>query len=223
MCRVMNRLKNTSHTCWGMLAAILLVFLLAAPELAAAAEPSVNDWLENGQTEAEIVGETEVPEAAEASLASIIAKLILYTLLILVLIYGLIKFLALRQQKFQPNQAVRLMGGTPLGNNKSLQLVKVGEQVYLLGVGDQITLIKEFSDKDEITGIEKSLDKSSPLLTQSILKFSQSKRTEKDGKKDAPGFESLFKQSLDRQRDSRNQLKTDLHQTDSEQEGRPGR
>ena len=112
---------------------------------------------------------------ANTRIKKIIGKLILYTFLILILIYALIKFLALRQKNLQPNQAIKLMGGTPLGNNKSLQLVKVGDQLLLIGVGDEVTLLKEFLNEDEIKSIEENLTNQPSALSNTLASFLKGK------------------------------------------------
>ena len=212
--------------------AIIFIFSFSIgsfPTSVDAKEPMVKDWVEKEQPE----GMTDVKEKEEISkvtttedksLVVILFKLIFYTLLILVMIYGLIKFLAVRQKKFQPNQAVKLMGGTPLGNNKSLQLVKVGEKVYLIGVGDQVTLIKEFSESDEINSIETDLENQSTLFTSplatistSIVNFSKEKLSKRNETKTNLSFENLFKQSLNKQKGKQEQLKQDLNEAEAEE------
>ena len=208
--------------------AIILLFsfvFFLAPSSIDAADSNVNDWIKEKQTD----GKTGVEEeesielntSGEKSFGVIIGQLVLYTLIILGMIYGLIKFLAARQKNLQPNQAVKLMGGTPLGNNKSLQLVKVGEQLLLIGVGDHVTLIKEFSATDEINGIEKTLEQQPAQLSNSISNFIKNKVSNrvKNPKEHHTNFEHLFSQSLDKQKARQNQLKHDLSNEDDE-EGR---
>ncbi|PUB14662.1 flagellar biosynthetic protein FliO [Paenisporosarcina sp. OV554] len=217
--------------------AIILVFaflVVSIPNPVDAKEPMASDWVKKKQTddqsEPEETEDSTVSNTSEdKSLVVIIIKLIFYTLLILVMIYALIKFLALRQKKLQPNQAVKLMGGTPLGNNKSLQLVKVGKKVYLIGVGDQVTLIKEFSESDEINNIESDLEKQSTLFTSplanistsiaSIVNFSREKMSKRMGSKPNLSFDHLFKQSLTKQKGKQDQLKQDLNEVDEDKEG----
>ena len=194
-----------------------------------AKEPKVIDGYEKEQPEGmtdvkEKEQSSEVTTTEDKSLVVILFKLIFYTLLILVMIYGLIKFLAVRQKKLQPNQAVKLMGGTPLGNNKSLQLVKVGEKVYLIGVGDQVTLIKEFSESDEINSIETDLENQSTLFTSplatistSIVNFAKEKLSNRMESKPNSSFEHLFKQSLNKQKGKQEQLKQDLNEAEDKE------
>lgn len=206
---------------------ILLLTLSAVwiPSGAQAADPKVSDSYDTDQPaveQQEQPAEAAAPE--EKSFIVVIGQLIFYTLLIVFMIYGLIKFLSMKQKNLQPNQAVKLMGGTALGNNKSLQLVKVGGQIYLIGVGDQVTLIKEFSEDDEINGIEKDVEtQASPLLPKTVTSFIKEKvggHLEKNPSQ-TKGFEQLFKQSLDKQRKKQDKLESDLSKQHSEdKEGR---
>ena len=154
---------------------------------------------------------------ANTSITKIIGKLVLYTLFILILIYGLIKFLAIRQKNLQPNQAIKLMGGTPLGNNKSLQLVKVGDQLLLIGVGDQVTLLKEFLNEEEIKNIEENLANQPSALSNSLTNFLKEKLN--DRKKKSNSFENIFSQSLDKIKGKQDQFEQDVRKKDDE-EGR---
>ena len=204
-----------------LLMAALIAFVFPA---SVSAEPNVADWLqEDGESPEQAPASSEVAVVKEEqSLFGIILKLVLYTLLILVMIYGLIKFLAIRQQKFQPNQAVKLMGGTPLGNNKSLQLVKVGNQILLIGVGDQVTLIKEFADAEEI-GLDASpLDKTAAGFTNPLLKLPQWKKGfGKAGSSKTGRFEELFNESLEKQKHKQQQFKQALANKPEGKEGNP--
>lgn len=198
--------------------------VVSTPSVVVAKDPNVNDWLMDkepaGQSTIEEKEErVELKTTNDKSLVLIIGQLIFYTLLILVMIYGLIKFLAVRQKNLQPNQAVQLMGGTPLGNNKSLQLVKVGGQVLLIGVGDQVTLIKEFSSTDEMDFIEKDIEKQPTLFSSSLFNFPKGKPINRIKKNPPRGFEHLFTQSLDKQKDKQDRLDQDLNQPDSKKEG----
>lgn len=189
---------------------VAIAFAFSMPT-AAFAEPNVADWVEDKEPVSEQPAEG-VEVAEEQSLFGIIAKLVFYTLLILVMIYGLIKFLAIRQQKFQPNQAVKLMGGTPLGNNKSLQLVKVGGNVLLVGVGDEVTLLKEFTDREEIDAIEKNLEKPQAVMSKASLKLPLWKKGAA-----SQGFEQLFAQSLSKQKQKQDEIERSMMKTEGKE------
>lgn len=214
----MNKSKNVYI---ALLMTVLFFVALSVPSTVQAS-PNVVEWLNNEEPAEETPADpVEAAPVEEKSLAGIIVQLVLYTLLIVAMIYGLIKFLAARQKNFQPNQAVKLMGGTPLGNNKSLQLVKVGGQMYLIGVGDEVTLIKEFSDRAEISGIEKDFEHQQPALSKNLLDFTKKKIGDFSKNPQKKGFEQLFNQSLNKQKAKQQELQNDLGQEQRDKEGRP--
>ena len=57
------------------------------------------------------------------------------------------------------------MGGISLGQHKSIQLVVIGESYYLIGVGDDIRLLKEITDPDEIDKLVEFYEGDSVRLT----------------------------------------------------------
>ncbi len=182
---------------WIYLLIALAALWLAAPAVASADAGNVADWLkEDPASETEPTEAEAVPEIEEKSFGLIIGQLIFYTLLIVGLIYGLIKFLAMRQKGGQSQRAIQLMGGSPLGQNKSLQLVKVGGQFYLIGVGNEVTLIKEFSDQEEIAALQQDLEQQRPAASALFGNSSKAK---------APfaNFEQYFARSLDKQKERR--------------------
>ncbi len=204
------------------LAIMFIFFVLTAgiPSPAAAEQgPSVTEWLNEDQPAGQKdIKNTETnirpDDSKEKSPILLIFQLIFYTLIILVMIYGLIKFLALKQKKLHPNQAINLIGGTSFGNNKSLQLVKVGGKVFLIGVADQITLIKEFSNEDEISGFEDVQEKQPVSFSKSWFSFLKKQSNINPSEK----FESLFNQSLKKQKQMQSHLKSELF--DDNEEGR---
>lgn len=82
---------------------------------------------------------------------------IVVLLIIIFLIVFTIKFLALKNKSWMANRSVRTLGGLPLGQNKSLQVIEVGHSVYLVGVGDQVQLIDKIDNPEEIEYIIESL------------------------------------------------------------------
>lgn len=88
------------------------------------------------------------------SFAYMIVQLIFYTGLIIGLIVLLARFLAKRQQQWGEQATIQHLGGTPLGPNKSVQLLKLGDKVYVLGVAEQITLLDVIDDPEEVKQLE---------------------------------------------------------------------
>lgn len=72
---------------------------------------------------------------------------------VVVLLYGLLKFVNRRSQLHDKNRLMKNMGGLSLGQQKSVQLIVVGNTYYLVGVGEDIRLLKEITDQAEIAAL----------------------------------------------------------------------
>jgi flagellar protein FliO/FliZ len=83
-----------------------------------------------------------------------VARLIGATLLVVSLIYGLLKFLYRRSQLLPGKKGViEHLGGTSIGANRSVQLIKVGNRILVIGVGESIQLLCEIAEEDEMKEI----------------------------------------------------------------------
>ncbi len=94
------------------------------------------------------------PDADTPGFTSLLIRTVLILLLIVSLMYGLSRWITKRGKIFDTNQFIKVKSGVNLGQNKSLRLVKVGSSYYLLGIGNDITLLKEFSSEEEVNEIE---------------------------------------------------------------------
>lgn len=77
-------------------------------------------------------------------------KTLLALVFVIGLLFALLKFVNRKNRLYDKNRLMKNMGGISLGQHKSVQLVVVGESYYLIGVGEDIRLLKEITDKDEI-------------------------------------------------------------------------
>lgn len=87
--------------------------------------------------------------------------------LVLFLIYFLLKFVTKRNRVFQQGQAIVNLGGTNVGQNKSVQMVRVGERVLVVGVGESITLLKEIDDTEESKKIIQDFEQKQERVVES--------------------------------------------------------
>ena len=172
---------------------LLLGFLLVMPihSMAATDDGSVKDWLtEDGDEPVNLQDEQPAEvEAGNTNIFFLLIKLVFYTIVVVGLIYLLIRFLSKRQRKLQHHSVFTPIGGTPLGNNKSVQIVKVGNSLYMLGVGDNINLLKEIQDEEEVKHILDTAEEQ-----QSGFSFINRKQV---------GFQEMVQASLKRQRNKR--------------------
>ncbi|WP_257350037.1 flagellar biosynthetic protein FliO [Pseudalkalibacillus decolorationis] len=77
-------------------------------------------------------------------------------LLILVL-----KLLHKRTQVVQQGKGIQTLGGAMLGHQRSVQMVKVGKTVLVLGVGENVSLIKEINNEEDLKGLLSQFETSS--------------------------------------------------------------
>lgn len=142
--------------------------------LIAAAEPfdsNVKECIENPElcTEEELSdnGETEAESETISKPIGIgfldVLRMIAALVLVVALLYFLMRFINKKSRSYQENHTVRHLGGTALGGSRSVQVVKVGGRVLILGVGENVALLKEIVDEEErrelLTHYEEQLDR----------------------------------------------------------------
>ena len=82
------------------------------------------------------------------------------------LLFALLKFINRKSRLYNKNQLMKNVGGISLGQHKSVQLIVVGNQYYLIGVGDDVRLLKEITDHDEIDKLTEYYEESGESLTE---------------------------------------------------------
>lgn len=143
-----------------------------------------------------------------------LVKLALALVVVLGLIYVLLKFLNKRNRLFQQVRAMENIGGIALGNNKSVQIVRVGEKVFMLGVGDNVDLLTEIKDEQtikELTEQDQQEMKATALLANILPGKKQQEEKQQEDKAEqneaASNFQDLFKEEIGKLKHSRNRLK----------------
>jgi len=69
---------------------------------------------------------------------------------VLALLLFVLKFLNKKSASYQQNSVVRNIGGITVGSQKSVQLLHIGDTLYIVGVGEDVQLIKEITDPQEV-------------------------------------------------------------------------
>jgi len=86
-----------------------------------------------------------------------IVKVCFVLAIVIILFYMIIKILAKRNRMLGSGQSIRSIGGVPLGQNKSIQIVEIGHCLYLVGVGENIQLLEKIDDPDEVAFLTEML------------------------------------------------------------------
>ncbi|MFB5660553.1 flagellar biosynthetic protein FliO [Alteribacillus sp. HJP-4] len=85
----------------------------------------------------------------DRSIFAVLLQLFSALAVVIAIMYFLLKFLGRKSQNYQSHQTLQNIGGVPLGQNKSVQLVRVGDRLLVVGVGESIQMLTEIEDKKE--------------------------------------------------------------------------
>ena len=132
---------------------------------------------------------------------------LLALLFVIGLLFGLLKFFNRKNRMYNRNRLMKNMGGISLGQNKSIQLVVIGDAHYLIGVGDDIRLLKEVTDPEELAKLssfyeEAETDSANGLLERLLAKITKTGK-EKHENTEVPNFGQLFTSRLDEMKEER--------------------
>lgn len=130
-------------------------------------------------------------------------QMILALVIVIALILFLLRYVNKKTRSFRSNQVMENIGGVPLGPNRSIQMVKVGERLLIVGVGETIQLLKEISDENEIDKLLEQQNIEVEKIDEPITRFAAAmnqfltKKKKKDHTNEMQFSELLNKQLKD--------------------------
>jgi flagellar protein FliO/FliZ len=136
-------------------------------------------------------------------------KTLFALLFVLGLLFGLLKFVNRKNKLYDKNRLMKNMGGISLGQNKSIQLVVIGESYYVIGVGDDIRLLKEITDPVEVNKLVEFYEGDSSELTTGMLNRILAKITSKSKSdsnmktEESPDFSTIFQSRIEEMKEER--------------------
>ncbi|MFD6438705.1 flagellar biosynthetic protein FliO [Peribacillus sp. NPDC060186] len=138
-------------------------------------------------------------------------RMIFATIFVVGLLYTILKFINKKSKSYQKANSVENLGGTSLGANRSVQLVKVGGRILVVGVGENIQLLKEIENPEEYEQLLKDYNEKMDQMIQpgefaTKLKNKWLKKREIE----TDSFSSEFKNQLDQMSDRRKKLLNEL-------------
>lgn len=90
-----------------------------------------------------------IPGSGTGSVIGYLVQVIFSLGFIVVLIFFLLRFLG-RRQAAQSHGPIKVISAATLGNGKTLQVVMIGESLYIVGVGDNVQLLRRIEPGDEV-------------------------------------------------------------------------
>lgn len=77
---------------------------------------------------------------------------------IVIIIVLLIRFLGRRNQTLMSGRSIRTLGALGLGPNKSVQIIEIGGSIYVIGVGESISILDKITDPAEVALVVSSFE-----------------------------------------------------------------
>ncbi|MGM8211742.1 flagellar biosynthetic protein FliO [Virgibacillus sp. W0430] len=166
----------------------------------------------NNEIETETI-EGQPKTDGKGSLVFDIIKMGVALLIVLGLIYALLKLLNKRNKLYEHVKAMENLGGISVGQNKSIQIVRIGSALYVVGVGDNVELLKEITDeatkKEFVSNTDDRQSNPTAFISQLFHK-EQPSQTEK--------FKHLFTTELDKLKKNRKEI-VNQQKKDDEHDG----
>ncbi|MFC3016896.1 flagellar biosynthetic protein FliO [Virgibacillus litoralis] len=197
----------------GLFICIIAFIFTASYPVITEAEPSVENCLDEDTdcTQAETTpietdSDEESGEMSNGSLLFNLVKMFFALLLVLGLIYLLLKFLSKRNKLFQQVKALENLGGISVGPNKSIQLVRIGSRIFVIGVGENVEMLQEITEEEAKKEILHN-NASNEVETKSILtSIFQQKSGSDEANQSKKDFKNMFSSELNKLKQSRTKL-----------------
>lgn len=162
---------------------LLVMMALTLPTQLASASQSnqmiSDEYLQNPDTNTD-----ESPDSNEVDNQNVglgpgdYIKMLLSLLFVLGLLVFVLKFLNKKSSNYQQNNVVKNIGGISVGSQKSVQLLHIGNSLYIVGVGEDVQLLKEIQDPEEIEQLikiyqdkQQSIVSTSPYIAELFKKL----------------------------------------------------
>lgn len=157
-------------------------------------------------------------------LAGSLVWVIVALAIVIVLIILVIKWLSQRSRTWGTNRSLRSLGGLALGQNNSLQVIEIAGRIYIVGIGENITLIDKLEEPEEVRAVIVALERQQETVwSKDVASQLLRKLKNRNGKSEpeptneqwnnAESFQSLLHSKLSQQADRKQQLESLLHES----------
>ncbi|MFX3632927.1 MAG: flagellar biosynthetic protein FliO [Candidatus Pristimantibacillus sp.] len=160
-------------------------------------------------------GPTKLP--GSENMAGSLVWVIVSLFIVIALIVVLIKWLSTRNRAWGTNRSLRSLGGIALGQNNSMQVVELAGRVYIVGVGENVTLIDKIDDLEQAQAIVASIERQSnggwsPNGMAELLKRFRQRDNKAEPSNEqwneSSSFQNILNDNLNRQADRKQQIES---------------
>ena len=144
-------------------------------------------------------GEDETESASSSIGVFDYIKVLLALGLVIGLLIFILKMLNRKNMAYQQNSLMKNLGGISVGPQKSVQLLQIGNRLYIVGVGEDISLIRDIKDPEEMEQILGYYENQQqdittvPFLTEILSKLKPAKNVQYE---QSASFNDLFNEKL---------------------------
>jgi flagellar protein FliO/FliZ len=143
---------------WLVLLFVCFLVAIRPVSVGYAAEKSVYDSFQNkSDQQQESKTSSPITNQPKASMGLYLLQFFGSFIIIIGLLYLVLRFVSRKSKLLNGGGLYHALGGHSFGNNRSLQMVMVGDTLYLLGVGDSVTLIRTIPPGEEQTKLLESV------------------------------------------------------------------
>lgn len=207
-------LAKLSFRYWGVIGIIVMsLSIIPSSNGTFASVKFLDDCMENPESCQEDTTSDDEKEATDSSSVSMgfweYIKIVIALVFVLGLLLFILKFLNKRNLSYQQNSVIRNIGGLSVGPQKSVQLVQISNRIYVLGIGEDIHLIKEISAPEDVEqllnqyGDNQLSGSTTPYIAQLFKKFSQ--KNQPTNVAESPKFNELFNERIDKIKQERSE------------------
>ncbi len=165
--------------------------------------------------------DSQPPDFDTVNVAGSLIWVIVALLIVIGLIVVSIRFLAGRSRIWGANRSLRTLGGVALGQNKSMQVVDIGGRIYVVGVGEDVTLLDKIEDPVQVEAVLRLLEQpseqnwESSSLGSMLNRFRGGRKAQQSdpAEWDSASFQSVLQRNLNRQAESKQKVESILQES----------
>jgi len=160
----------------------LIIFVLFAVSTPIEVNAKVDNlWLQEPTIDDVDAEQENSPDSASENIGFFDYIKVLFALVfVLALLLLVLRFLNKKNVSYQQSSGIQNLGGISVGPQKSVQVIKVGSQILIVGVGEDVQVLSEVKNESEVEHIIQSFelnnhDQTKPHLFELFNKFNGKK------------------------------------------------
>lgn len=157
------------------------------------------------------------PAFQQSNIVFDVIKVFVALAIVIALLIVTVKWLSKRNRAWGNQRGMRSLGGVSLGQNSSMQVIEAAGRIYIVGVGETVTLLDKEDDPDKVAQIieELELAEQSNISFGSLKQFIASRKKQPDSTmqsndmwNDQHSFEDLLQTKLEKQAERKQELES---------------